>query len=667
VLPPLIFMSFKTKQCKTRFFAQMNAMRNAISFLFLFLGMSVGAYGQIYTTIRTTSDAAKTAFQEGKNHAERGEFAVALGYFESALKKDPDLIDARLALADTWVSMSDFFKAERFFEEALAQDTLYAPVAFFFLAQVEWQLEKYSECAAHCASYLNNNPRNPRNQAAAKRLLASARFADNATKNPVPFDPKSVGNGINTADLEYFPSLTVDGQTMIFTRQSGGDENFFSSQWRDGQWQTAVPIDAVNTNQNEGAQAISPDGTWLVFTACNRYDDGSLGSCDLYWSQEKGNGWTKPVPFSNVINSEYWEAQPSIGADNKTLIFTSGRPGTQGKYDLWITQRQAGGKWKRPERLGAGINTGGSEHLPFLHPDGQTLYFSSDSLPGMGGDDIFMARRQADGTWSTPQNLGYPINTKAHEGMLVVSLDGRTAYYASDRPGGQGGLDIYSFELPEAVRPLAVTYARARVTDANTGYPITAKLDFVDLATGQSYVSVNAKSDGTALACLPAGRNYALNVSKKNYLFYSENFNLTVATAENPFQLNVALQPIRSDSATTTFPAGKPIVLNNIFFETGSALLLSTSNVELERLSELLRETPTLRIQINGHTDNVGNDADNQKLSEARAKAVYDTLMSKGITAERLRFKGFGESKPVQSNDTQEGRTLNRRTEFEVW
>ncbi|MCC7244517.1 MAG: PD40 domain-containing protein [Saprospiraceae bacterium] len=631
---------------------------------------------QGYTTIRTTdSDGAKEAYKDGKMHSERGETAIALGYFETALKKDPDLIDARLALADTWASMGDYFKAEKFFEEALAQDTLYAPVAFYFLAQVEWELDKYAECATHCAAYLRSKPVNAKNRGGAERLLASARFVDDAMKHPVPFEPKVIEGGVNTAEEEYFPSLTADGQTLIFTRRADmsmtSDENFYRSEFKDGAWQTAVPMDGVNTSQNEGAQSISPDGSWLVFTACNRInDEGFKGSCDLYWSQEKSTGWTKPQPFSAVINSEHWEGQPSIGADNKTLIFTSRRPGTRGMHDLWMTVRQAGGKWTKPERLPDGINTGGSEYYPFFHPDGQTLYFSSDSLPGMGGDDIFMVHKQADGTWGTPVNLGYPINTKAHDHMLVVSLDGRTAYLASNRPGGKGGHDIYTFDLPDAVRPRPVTYVRALVKDAITGNTISAKLDFVDLATGQSYVSVNARANGQALACLPAGKNYALSVSKKNYLFYSENFNLTeTASFDAPFQLNINLQPIGGDSSTTT-PAqaeGKPIVLRNIFFEVGAATLLSASNQELEQLIGLMRDNPRVRVQINGHTDNQGNDADNQKLSEARAKAVYDALIAKGIPAERLRYKGHGETRPVADNDTEEGRQLNRRTEFEVW
>jgi len=644
-----------------------HSMRSFTLFLALILCVAESALSQQFTTQKTTSAKALSAYKAGLDEAARGKAAIAQGYFEQALKADPIFIDAKLSLADNYAELRDFFKAERHFEEAIALDSSYAPIAYFLLAKTQWELDKYADCAANTARFLQSNPKNERSRRAAERLLKSASFAAEAVKNPVAFDPQPVGDSINTKWGEYFPSLTADGETLIFTRRDfENDENFYRSERINGQWSKPVPLEGVNTPYNEGAQAISPDGSWLVFTGCNREGDGSQGACDLYWSQLRSTGWTKPVPFSANVNSPQWDAQPTIGADNKTIIFTSSRPGTLGSMDLWQTTRQPDGKWGKPENLGPNINTPGKDHTPFLHPDGQTLYFSSDSLPGMGGSDIFFARREADGSWGKPQNLGYPINTKGEEGMLVVSLDGRTAYFASDRPGGKGGLDIYTFELPEFARPKPVTYAKASVTNAATGYPITAKVEFTDLATGKVFVSASTKSDGTFLVCLPAGRDYALNVNKDKFLFFSENFNLVEsATFDKPFLLNIALQPIEPPTDKNT--VGKPIVLRNVFFETGSASLRPESLTELERLAKLLENSPALNIQINGHTDNVGSDSVNQSLSEARAKAVQDYLLGKGIAPERLRFKGFGKTMPLETNDTPEGRSRNRRTEFVVW
>jgi len=640
-------------------------MRNLIFALFF----PVCLFSQNYTSLKTTSEKALSYYNQGIREASKGEPAIAQGYFEKAIKADPAFIDAKFALADTYIELRDYFKSKQYFEEALALDTAYAPVAFYFLGKAEWEMELYEDCAKHLASYLYSNPTNERNTKTARHMLACARFAANAVKNPVPFNPKNLGKNINTPESEYFPSLTADGSTLIFTRRERGDENFFSSTFQDSAWAVATPLKGVNTTLNEGAQAISPDGSWLVFTACNREGDGSLGSCDLYWSQNKNNNWSKPVPFSNAINSGNWEAQPTLGADNKTLIFSKGTGGPNTPISLWETVRQSGGRWSKPEKLPAQINVGGKVHTPFLHPDGQTLYFSADSLPGMGGSDIFFARRQLDGTWGNPENIGYPINTKGEEGMIIVSLDGKTAYYASDRKGGLGGLDIYSFDLPEKARPKPVTYARVYVEDAGSSYPVIAKVDFIDLKTGQSYVSTNTKNDGSALVCLPAGREYSLYVTKTNYFFYSENFNLTaVSTFEQPFTLNIQLQRIMPGipGDTASIP-GIPIVLRNVFFETGSASLQPTSMAELDQLANMLAQAPTLRIQINGHTDNVGDDATNQALSEQRAKAVHSYLLEKSIEPSRLKFKGFGESKPMESNDTEAGKARNRRTEFETW
>jgi outer membrane protein OmpA-like peptidoglycan-associated protein len=628
------------------------------------------AHSQSFKTLKNVSEKALSAFKEGKTESDKGQFAIAQGYYEKAIKIDSTFIDAYMYLADVCFEQANYTGAEKSFEKALRLDTVYAPLAFYRLAKIEWLLDKYAEAVPHLESYLRSNPQNGKTRGEAQRLLESARFAAYAVLHPVPFNPVSLGDGVNTDADEYFPTLTADGETLVFTRNEKvfmGDENFYRSALVDGVWQKAVPLEGVNSTDNEGAQAISPDGSWLVFTACNRTGDGSQGSCDLYWSQEKSTGWTKPSPFSATINSSTWDSQPTISADGKSIIFSSRRPGGRGKEDLWITQRKANGKWTPPENLGPEINTGGLENTPFLHPDGQTLYFSSDSLPGMGLRDLFVVRRTPDGTWGKPQNLGYPINTKTDEVALTVSLDGKTAYFASNRPGSKK-IDIFSFELPEMDRPKPVTYAKVKVTDANTGNPMIAKLDFTDLKTGEIYMTVNTRKDGSALACLPAGNDYALNVARDRYFFYSENFNLVdSATFTKPFLLNVSLMPIPDSTGTTVAAPGKAITLRNVFFETGSSTLRPESATELDRLVGLLNQARWLRIQLNGHTDNVGSDASNLNLSEARAKAVYDYLIQKGIKPDRLKYKGFGKSKPVAPNDTDEGRAKNRRTEFESW
>lgn len=631
---------------------------------------SATLFSQQFNTAETTTAKARKAYEDGRRYLMQSDAPRALRAFDEAIRIDSLFIEARLAWAETHFDNGHWAEAEHGFEAVMRLNPTFHPSVPFNLALAEWRQDKFLEAHTHIDNFLESGVKNAELLYKAQRLAENCLFAAEAVKNPVPFNPQPVGDGINSSSDEYLPALTADGSTMIFTRRDGYDENFYISTLQpDGSWGKAEYLEGVNTYQNEGAETISADGSWLVFTACNRRNDGSQGSCDLYWSQQKNKEWTKPVPFSKAINSADWDAQPSISPDGKTIFFSSTRPGGQGGKDLWFTSRQAGGRWTPPENLGAEINSRGDEQTPFIHPDGQTLYFTSNGLPGMGENDLYFVRREADGSWGKPQNLGYPVNTRESEGTLTVSLDGRTAYFAANPPGNAGGIDIYQFDLPLHARPQPVTYAKARVTDASTGNPLVAEVEFTDLKTGQSFVSARTKPDGSFLVCLPAGIDYALNVSKEKYLFHSENFNLLETSSfEKPFLLEIALEPIGNVDESVARPApSRPVVLRNVFFETGSAELLPASTNELNRLVSLLEETPTLRIQISGHTDNVGDDASNQILSQNRAKAVYDYLIRQGIAAERLRFVGFGESKPIETNETVEGRARNRRTEFVVW
>lgn len=630
-------------------------------------GLCAQAFSQkSYNTAANANPRAAKAYQEGILAAQSGKTEIAIGFFERATKTDPKFIDAPIALGDLQEAQQRYAEARDWYNRALDLDSTYAPHVLYYLGRCEFYLKNFGAAAALAARYMALPQANPALASKAASLKERALFVAHAYSNPVPFKPESLGPGVNTQYDEYFPSITGDEQTLIFTRQMNRNEDFYMSKWGDGAWQKATPVAELNTKYNEGALAISPDGSWLTFTACNRNDAGAKGSCDLYWSIEREGVWTKPAPFGGAINTQYWESQPTIGADNRTIIFASERPGGYGGKDLWITTRPIGGKWTKPENLGPGINSAGNEHTPFLHPDGQTLYFSSDSLPGMGGDDLFVVRRQPDGSWGAPQNLGYPINTEGNEGMFVVGLSGRKGYFASNRPGGAGGMDLYSFELPESVRPQPVTYLKATVTDALTGAPLTALLDMFLLPEGAPALQTTAKSDGTVLACLPAGKSYAINIGKDGYLFFSENVDLSeTRSAADPILLDVRLTPIAQSDTKSSEPS-TPVVLRNIFFEFGSATLKPESYPELERLTALLRNSPDLRIQINGHTDNVGDPAANLRLSESRALAVKDYLIGKGIAPERLLHKGYGMQRPIADNSAPEGRARNRRTEFEV-
>ncbi|MEZ4920529.1 MAG: OmpA family protein [Saprospiraceae bacterium] len=656
-------------------------MRYLFCVLTLLLVVPSALQSQDFHTIETTNSKAKKKFDDAKKHIQQRQTALAQGSLEQAIQQDSFFVEAWLLMGETYVDLENYHYAELMFQRAVDIAPDFDPLIYYRLGTMEWYLEAYSDAKEHLEIFLNKNTEEGLSSKKAASMLARVDFILDALKNPVPFDPHPLDTTVNSQYDEYFPVLTADGKTLIFTRripvriEEGthmviSDENFYSSTLdEDGNWQQAVELAGVNTRQNEGAQSISPDGSWLVFTACNRRGDGSQGSCDLYWSQKKETGWTEPRPFSATINSRDWDSHPCISADGKSIYFSSGRKGGQGNADLWVTYRQSDGKWTEPANLGPTINTSGTEDSPFFHPDGKTLYFSSNGHVGMGNQDLFMTRLQDDGSWSKPINLGYPINTKYGEQTMCVALDGKTAYYSVEKEPGKGNIDIVRFTLPEAVRAQPATYLKVRVRDARTGYPIKAAVKLRNLTRDELFAYKFTANDGTLLVCIPAGHDYGMHVSKEGYLFHSEHFSLTGQSSfEKPFLLTIDLEPIDEEVAgsDTPPPAGQPIVLQNVFFETASATLLDASKFELDALRDLLNEHPRLRIRINGHTDSVGSDSDNQTLSENRAASVRQYLIDQGIAADRLESAGFGETAPVADNGTEEGRARNRRTEFEI-
>lgn len=625
---------------------------------------ATAALSQTYTTEKTTSGKAKKLYDKALELSRATQLPEALEAVEKSLVADPKFIDAGLLQGAVLYDLGRYADAVQAYEKALALDSVYRPNAWYQLALTTWKLEDFEAAAKHFEYYLKLDTKPSPTLNRAKQYLRNARFAAETVKTPVPFEPKPLPGAVNTASDESLPVFTADGDFLVYTSRISGREDLYASRLVDSVWQTGEPIEAVNTPQNEGAQALSADGKLLVFTACNRM--GAMGSCDLYVSEWRNGVWTEPKNMGAPLNTGAWESQPSLSADGKILYFASERAGGKGSRDLWVSQRQKNGRWGDPVNLGDSINTTANEASPFIHPDGQTLYFMSEGHPGMGGYDLFFSRKTAAGTWSKPQNLGYPINTTANEGALVVSLDGQTAYFSGDKADGAGGVDLYSFPLYPAAQPLAVTYAKAKVFDEQTKKPLPGALVVVtDLQTGQPYTAANTDEKGEFLVCLPSGKTYSLNVSLPDYLFYSEHFELAGLThADKPFLLNIGLAAVSAGAAAAA--ENKPVALRNVFFESGSAQLKPESKTELDRLKQLLNDHKTLNIQINGHTDNVGPDADNLRLSEQRAKAVYDYLVQNGIAADRLRFKGFGETQPVTTNETPEGRGQNRRTEFVV-
>lgn len=648
-------------------------MKSLLSFFILITLAYFSSNAQPLPQGTSQSKKAQKQFDEALNHYAMRDYAKAEEIIDKALKTDPDFIDALLLKADLRSAFGDATQSIAFYEKIIQLEPRFY-IAYFSLGKEAYRSANYEKAQKALQGFMQFRDLKPSQVNTARFMLDNCRFAIQAMKNPVPFNPVNLDSNINTSRDEYFPGITADEQTFIFTRLlvKGGDEKankktvqnpyllnedfYMSKKNKQQNWLPSFNIgEPVNTPDNEGAVTISADGQYLFFTACNR--EGGYGSCDIYFSFLDGDTWTKPRNIGAPVNTNAWESQPSLSYDGKTLYFSSNRPGGQGDMDLWMTKFE-NGKWSNPVNLGDKINTPASEQSPYIHKDDNTLYFSSNGHIGMGDLDLYMATKQPDGSWDYPKNLGYPINSNQDELALTISGNGIDAYYASEMPGGKGGLDIYRFELPVSARPQGISYVKGVIYDNENKRKLRAKVELIDLATGKPIVETYAnRKTGEFLVCLPANKNYALNVAHEGYLFHSENFSLINAPATSPFLLDVPMKPIKS---------GQTVVLRNVFFDTDKFELKEESRTELDKLVAFLQANPLTRIEISGHTDNQGNKAKNQALSQNRAKAVTDYLTSKGIAKERLVAKGYADDKPIADNGTEAGRAQNRRTEFRI-
>ncbi len=631
--------------------------------------LSTTIFAQPGGKLTTKSKKAIKFYENATRHYDNYNNLGCIEEVNKAIAEDPKFIEAYYLLASTYSDLKQTQDAISVYEKAISIDEEFYPGAFYLVASLQLSIGKYENAGNNFQKFLKFKGESPIKQKGAIKGLEVVQFAIEQLNNPVPFEMINMGKNINSENDEYLPAITADEQTLIITVRRPKDEqtvsqatkleeDFYFSNKINGEWNKAEPVGPpLNTHGNEGAQCISPDGQYIYYTACNRAE--GRGSCDIYFSRKIGNTWSTPENLGEPINTSSWESQPSISSDGKTLYFASSREGGKGNIDIWKSILDESGKFGVPINLGDSINTRYNEMSPFLHPDNQTLYFSSDGMLGMGGKDIYYSRKNKDGEWTKPINIGYPINTFADEINLLVNAKGDLAYFSSDKPGGFGKYDLYSFELYQKARPQMVSYMKGKVYDAETLRKLDAKFELLNLETGEIVAQSKANPvSGEFLVCLPVGKSYALNVSKDGYLFYSENIALEGIHSEiKPFIKDVPLKPIK---------VGEIVVLRNIFFETDKFELKNESKVELNKLIDLLKLNKSLKIEISGHTDNVGNEKYNLTLSENRAKTVYEYLSNNGILKTRLTFKGYGWSKPIENNDTENGRANNRRTEFKV-
>ncbi|WP_342084288.1 OmpA family protein [Dyadobacter sp. OTU695] len=642
-------------------------MHRVILFCFA-LGISTLQYVSAQDV--TLSRTARQVYDKAQKAWQERQLSEATELFEKVLQIEPNSYDTHLRLAQIYELQrkTDLTRKHYYKAISLKADAPQSATAFQWIGRDHFNLQRYDSAQFYFEKALALFPPKSSLGRLAEKSVISSRFAQQATKNPLTIEKKSLGDTVNFLGTQYFPVLTADDETLIFTGLTENrDENiYFTRRLKGGsstdrssadRWDIPEEISkSINTTNNEGTCTVSADGRTLVFTACNRPD--GHGSCDLYISHKEGKEWSQPLNLGQQVNSREWESQPSLSADGHTLYFASDRKGGVGKRDIWVTRLDDKKQWTAPKNLGTIINTTDDENAPFIHANGRTLFYSSNGLPGMGGFDIFITQK-IDTAWALPVNIGYPINTVSDQVGLFIAANGENAYYTDDNTEkGSGRSLLYTFRVPETLKKAIIPtrYAKGKVFDKKTGTVLASEIDLFDLKTQTKVGSFSSDSqNGSFLAVLNSGGEYAFFVSRAGYLFKSLSF--SVDDTHSFVDLEIPLEAIEKDRAE---------VLNNIFFKTGEYILDEKSKVELNKLADFLSKNKTIKIEISGHTDDVGSDSENVALSQRRAQSVQYYLQQSGIATDRILAKGYGETKPMAPNDSDENRQKNRRIEWRI-
>ena len=639
------------------------------------------AYCQQYSI---KSKKAIKLFQEAKGAQYPSD---KINLLNLALKKEPLFVEAYWEISKIYQLLDSTEAAIRTLQNADQQPTAMIEETKIRLSKLYFQQGEY-QLALDKLNEINN----PYYLSQVTLLKPDYEYAASLKASPIDFKPRNL-TFVNTIHDDYFPSITADGlmiSTTVLTPKWMSDapmqhqEDMYVSYWNGKKWSYSEPLPApMNGYGNEGSQSFSADGRYMFFVQCSNREN--IGSCDIYYSIRKGDKWTTPINLGEPANSRYWESNPVMSPTGDMIYFTSNRPGGLGRKDIWSVQVYIGDdgylKTYNPQPLGTPINTPKDEFAPFIHADNHTLYFSSDGHKGLGGQDIFRSIRHDDGTWSIPENLGYPINTHGDESGFVINGLGNKAYFSSDQlENNNKKLDIYEIDLPINIQPRTrMVYSPGRVYDIKTGKPLQARVEiFEGESNNKHFESISDATNGSFVAFLPENSN--TNSSPKlgevakpegsvnNSSLLSPNSSLIFALSAQregyiPYTMSITTPGDSILVGLTRIASGNSITLNNLYFDYDSDKILTTSNAEIERLMLFLKQNRNIKIKIVGHTDNQGSLAYNLDLSQRRAEALMNALINRGISADRLTAEGMGSTHPITTNNTEEGRAQNRRVE----
>lgn len=614
-----------------------------------------------------------------------------LGFLRECLAAEPDFAEANLAMAREIVVHSklenkSFGAAVPFFYKAIGACPKIHSEPYYYIGFNYYEEMKNDSAIKYLQYFLKFKDDDDKKfgkeyegqMYQAKEMIKSAKKESELKKKIVPFEPKVV-TGVSTKTDEYLAYISPDDKMCFFTRKVplksmntvkalDGEKEVFMVSTRDktGVFNIGEPMSPPfnTTDDNQGGCTISIDNKVLYF-AMQRQEGGAQPNCDIYMSTNEDDSWSEIKKIgANVNHPVYWDSQPTLSADGNALYFASDRPGGYGGIDLYVTYKEPKtGVWGVPKNLGPKINTSGNEKTPFIHSDSETLYFSSDGLYGFGGMDIFYVRKNEKGEWAEPENIGYPINTEADDVGFLVSTDSKTGYFFSYDEGkmrgkGIGRYDLYSFELYKEARPQETTFLKGELKD-NAGNKVDgAKVEIMNTITKEKTLAVVDSTKGTFMVAINLKKkdDILITVKKDDFAFSSKIVSIKEASFEK--------QPKPVQIEVNEAKEGNSFVINNIYYNTNSADLKRESFIVLESFAEYLNENPTITIEIQGHTDNVGAPKANEALSANRAYTVKSYLEEKGVSGKRITAKGFGQNKPVADNISEEGKAKNRRTEF---
>lgn len=650
----------------------------------------------IFCVFVVSGQDQKSLIATGDKHYSKKDYKNALAAYLAAQEINPDDAYLNFKIGLTYLYSETKSKAATYIDKAYRLNPAVNPDIDYHLGIAFQNTNSFKQAIEHFERF---KKKNNKLASIANEKIAECQIADSLSQNELNVIIENLGDGVNTPFNDYSPIISADGNTLIFTSNRTDDlskakananfEDIYVSYKNGTKWSVPKTISPnINIKYNDAAASLSPDGKTLFLY----YEEGEG---DIYTSTRTGDIWSDPKPLNKNINTAmFWETCASVTADGQKLFFASNRPGGIGELDIYMSQRDAKGDWGKAVNLGPIINTPNNEDSPFIHHDGVTLYFSSDGHPRLGNSDIFVSEF-VNNKWKKPENMGYPLNSWEYDGFFTLSPDKKRGYFSTAKEGGLGDADIYSItflepkykpkpkpviakvqeekvkpELPkheEFVDPeieihkiaKVVTLLKGKVIDERNAAPLSAIISLVDNVTNKVITKINSHpTTGEFELTIPHGGNYGVATEKAGYLFNSINFNLPQFAEYQEIDTHIIM--VKAE-------VGSKVVLRNLFFDIGKSDLKQESIAEVENIRELLVNDKTLRVQINGHTDNMGNAAANKALSLKRASSVVNYLVQHGISADRLSAKGYGSERPIVSNDDEVGgREINRRTEIEI-